>query len=105
MHTNEHELPSAALPSISEIPFLDSSVPAFLIQNISVTLRALRGAEIVSTVAPLQRMRSNCQAFKPTRPGDRSQIGDVRAICGLKPISRRLTQSSQRARLDGKTEE
>jgi hypothetical protein len=37
MQTNEHELPSAALPSISEIPFLDSSVPAFLIQNISVT--------------------------------------------------------------------
>jgi hypothetical protein len=35
---------------------------------------------------------------KRGRRGDRSPISDVRAICVLKPISRRLTQSSQRAR-------
>jgi len=39
--------------------------------------------KIVSAVAPLQRIRSNGQAFKPTRRGDRSPISDVRAICGL----------------------
>jgi hypothetical protein len=36
-------------------------------------LRALRGEEIVSARVPLQRMRSNGQAFKSTRRGDRSQ--------------------------------
>jgi hypothetical protein len=110
MGTNEHELPSAALPSISEIPFprlklarlpTGSTLPCTSLPSISEIpfprflgswfpdskylrdLRALRGEEIVSAVAPLQRMRSNGQAFKPTRRGDRSPISGVRAICGL----------------------
>jgi hypothetical protein len=64
-------LPMAPLPSISEIPFLGSCFPD---SKYLRDLRALRGEEIVSAVAPLQRMQSNGQAFKPTRRGDRSPI-------------------------------
>ena len=58
-----------------------SSVPDFLIQNLR-DLRVLRG-EIEDRFAgtPLQRTRSDGQAFKRGRRGHRSPIHAIRVVC------------------------
>jgi hypothetical protein len=69
----------AALPSISEIPFLGSCFPNSNLRE----LRVLRGEiEDHFSGAPLQRTRSDGQAFKRGRRGHRSPIRAIRVIGG-----------------------